>query len=195
MTKAETEAENLSSSLRSFGGFKEEDLLYFDKAESQLAWLHIARCWWEDFEEREQAVRCIALAEELAAEMATVPNWVEVAKMWVRVMGEPKEAQRCVAEAERLLEEQTAQEYIMLAEGVAVLGDPELPLQYLDKAESLIDELSDWSAIAFTWEELGYFDRAERANNIWEYLAEKADMDVYRVNGGFGRYVPGEGPY
>ena len=78
-------------------------------------------------------------AEELAAELSTISQWVEVAKVWMRVMGEPGEARRCVAEAEKLLEKQTAQEYIMLAEGVAVLGDPELPVQYLDKAESLID--------------------------------------------------------
>ena len=196
MTMAENEAEHCRSSMRAFDQFDEDTLTYFDKAESQLGWLHIARCWWEDFEERQQALRCVARAEELAAKMSTIPNWVEVAKLWVRVMGEPGEARRCVAEAEKLLETHTAQEYITLAEGVAVTGDPELPVQYLDKAESLVEELSDWSAIAFTWEELGYFDRAERANNISEYLSSKVIQDEYLANrGGYGRYVPGEGPY
>ena len=195
MRRGEEEADRVRSSMRAFDQFDEDTLRFFDKAESQLAWLHVARCWWEDFDERRQALRCLARAEELATEMNTIPNWVEVAKVWMRVMREPGEARRCVAEAEKHMEKHTAQEYIMLAEGVAVLGDPELPSQYLDKAESLINELSDWSAIAYTWEELGYLDRAERANNIWEYLHEKTDMDDYGVNGGYGRYVPGEGPY
>ena len=196
MTMAEKEAENVRSSMRAFDQFDEETLQYFDRAESQLGWLHIARCWAEDFEERQQALRCVAKGEELAAEMSTIPNWVEVAKFWMRIMGEPGEARRCVAEVERLLEKHTAQEYIMLAEGVAALGDPELPVQYLDRAESLIEELSDWSAIAYTWEEMGYSDRAERANNIWEYLASKVSQEEYMANGGgYGRYIPGDGPY
>ena len=196
MAKAETTAEELRSSMRAFQQFDEETLRYFDRAESQLAWLHIAKCWAVDHENRQHALRCVTRAEELAAELSTISQWVEVAKVWMRVMGEPGEARRCVAEAEKLLEKQTAQEYIMLAEGVAVLGDPELPVQYLEKAESLIDELSDWSAIAFTWEELGYFDRAERANNISEYLSSKVTQEEYFANGGgYGRYLPGEGPY
>ena len=177
MAKAEGKAEDVRSSLRSFGGFDEDDLGYFDKAEYQLGWLHIAKVWAVDHENRQQALRCLARAEELADDMSTTTNWVEVAKVWMRVMGDPGEAHRCVAEAERLIEEPDVRDYIDLAEGVAVVGDPELPVQYLDKAESLIDELSDWSAIAFTWEELGYFDRAERANNIGEYLSSKVSQE------------------
>ena len=196
MGRAEEAAETLRSSMRSSEQFEEETLRYFDKAESQLAWLHIAQCWWENFEKPRQARRCIVRAEELAAEMSTIHNWIEVAKFWMRIMGEPREARRCVAKAESLIKEQSARECIMLAEGVAVLGDPELPVQYLDRAESLIDELSDWSAIAYTWEELGYFDRADRANKIWEYLNSKVSEEEYMGNGGgYGRYVPGEGPY
>ena len=196
MAKAEGEAEKVRSSLRAFDQFDEETLRYFDKAESQLGWLHIAKCWAVDFDERRQALRCIGRAEELASEMATTTNWVEVAKVWSRVMGDPGEARRCVAEAERSLERHSAHEYIMLAEGLAVLGDPELPVDYLDRAETLIDELSGWSAIAYTWEGLGYFDRAERANNIWEYLAAKVSEEEYMANGGgYGLYVAGEGPY
>ena len=196
MSKAEEDAENVRSMLRSFEEFDEETLRYFDKAESRLAWVHIARCWVEDLENRQQGRRCLARAEELVAEISDIDSWVDMAKFWMRVMGEPGEARRCVAEAEKRLDNHTAQEYIMLAEGVAVLGDPELPVRYLDRAESLIDELSDWSAIAFTWEELGYFDRAERANNIWEYLSSKVSQEEYLANGGgYGRYVPGEGPY
>ena len=104
MGRAEEDADGIHSSMRFFDQFDEETLRYFDRAESQLAWLHIAGCWWEDFEERRQALRCLARAESLAAEMATIPNWVEVGKVWMRVMGEPGEARRCVEEAAKLLE-------------------------------------------------------------------------------------------
>ena len=184
MSKAEEEARNVRSLLHAFEEFDEEALRYFDKVESQSGWLHIARCWMEGLENLQQARRCLARAEELADEMSNIPNWVAVAKFWMRVMGEPGEAQRCVAEAERLIEKHTAREYIMLAEGLAVMGDPEVTVQYLDKAESLIEELSDWSDIAYTWEELGYFDRAERANYIWEYLGSKVYEGQYLANCG-----------
>ena len=128
MAKAEEEAEKVRSSLRSFEQFDEEALQYFDKAESQLGWLHIAKCWVVDFDDRQQAIRCIGRAEKLASEMAATTNWVEVAKVWSRVMGDPSEARRCVAEAESLLERHTAHEYIMLAEGLAALGDLQLPV-------------------------------------------------------------------
>ena len=77
MGRAEEAADNLKSSMHAFDQFDEETLLYFDRAESQLGWLHIARCWREDFDERQQALRCIAKAEELAKVMSTTTNWVE----------------------------------------------------------------------------------------------------------------------
>lgn len=196
MQKASNIAASYKSAMRAYPQFDEATLQYFDQSESMHCWLYIAQIWVNEFEQREQGLRCAAKAESIAADLSDIPQWVEVAKFWMRVMGQPEQARRCVAEAEKTLSDATPQSYISLAEGVAVLGDPELPVQYLDKAESLIEELSDWSLIKYTWEELGYFDRAERADNIWEYLASKVTEEEYIANGGgYGKYAPGDGPY
>lgn len=196
MQKAENIASNFQSSMRAYQQFDEATLQYFDQAESQICWLYLAQTWHQELRQRQPALRCAAQAEAIAAAISNIPQWVAVAKFWMRTMGEPAQARRCVAEAEKTLSDPTPQSYISLAEGVAVLGDPDLPVQYLDQAESLIEELSDWSLIKYTWEDLGYFDRAERADNIWEYLASKTTEEEYLANGrGYGRYTPGDGPY
>ena len=196
MAEAESKAAIHKSTMRgSSFQFTDDALQYFDRAETQLCWLWIARCWATELGRRDEALRCAAKAEEIAIEMSGSVTWIHVAKFWMNDMGQPEEGLRCVTEAENTITDPKAFDYMMLAEGVAAMGDPELPVRYLDKAESSIDELSDWSAIKYIWEELGYFDRAERADKIWEYLHDKADMEDYMVNGGYGRYVPGEGPY
>lgn len=196
MQKTYALVENHQSSLRMHSKFDEETLRYFEKSESMQCWLYIAQIWARELGEREPGLHCAAKAEEIAADLSNIPHWAEVAKFWMRVMGQPEQARRCVAEAEKTLIDHTPQSYISLAEGVAAIGDPELPVQYLDKAESLIEELADWSIIKYTWEELGYLDLAERADNIWEYLAAKVTDAEYIANGGgYGRYAPGDGPY
>lgn len=196
MQKAENIAANFQSSMRIYQQFDEPTLQYFDQAESQICWLYLAQTWHQELNQRQPALRCAAQAEAIAARLSNIPQWIEVAKFWMRTMSEPQQARRCIAEAEKTLTEPTPQSYISLAEGVAALGDPHRPVQYLDKAESLIEELSDWSAIKYTWQDLGYFDRAERADNIWEYLASKITEAEYIANGGgYGRYRPGDGPY
>lgn len=196
MRRAYNIAANFQSSIRAYLPSDEATLRYFDQSESMLSWLYIAQIWATELKQRELGLRCAAKAEAIAADLSSIPQWVEVAKFWMRAMGDPEQARRCVAEAEKTLNDPTPQSYISLAEGVAILGDPDLPVQYLDKAESLIEELSDWSLIKYTWEELGYFDRAERADHIWEYLAAKITEEQYIANGGgYGKYAPGDGPY
>ena len=192
MAEAERKAVTVRSSLRETGQFDEKALQYFDVSTSFRCWLFVGECWVNEFRDREQAVRCAVKAEDIATDLS---SWVGLVQFWMKPMGEPEQGRRCMTEDEKRINRISAFDYALLAEGAAALGDPNLPVQYLDKAESLIDEISDWSAICYTWEELGYWDRADRAWAISDYLHEKIDMDDYMVNGGYGRYVPGEGPY
>ena len=196
MAKAEQEAESHSSSMRNFKQFDQKTLLYFDRAGAQLCWLYIAHCWARELGQIDEAVRCARKAEEIADELAGIPTWVSVASFWMNDAGGEEEARRCIAEAEKKIRDGNAGDYMVLARGIATLGDPDLPVQYLDKAELAIEELSDWDAVRLVWEELGYLERAERAQKIADYLDTKVTMEEYLASGGgHGRYVPGEGPY
>ena len=161
---------------------------HYGKAESQLGWLYIAKTWFEDWDSWDEATRCLKRAEELAADMATIQGWVEVARLWMRVLEEPNETLRCVAEAEMLPESNTAQDFISLAEGRALTGQPELAGEYLDRAESLAFEPSEWSAIASVWQGLGYWDRAERAEDSSSVASDEEPV-IYRDSK--GRFISG----
>ena len=166
---------------------------HYGKAESQLGWLFIAKFWSDNLDDQEEALRCLNMAEDLAAEMATIAGWVEVAKLWMRVLEEPEEARRCVAEAEKLPDRDTAKDYTSLAQGIALIGQTELAVKYLDKAESLAIEPSERSAIASVWKGLGYHDRAEKVDRMGEssYSRESdGEPAIYRDSK--GPYVSGK---
>ena len=123
--------------------------------------------------------------------MSTILGWVEAAKLWVRVLEQPGEARRCVAEAEKLPAGNNSRDYTSLAEGLVLIDQTDLAVEYLEKAESLVAELSEWSTIASAWIGLECYDRAERA--IGEGSSSKLSDDepvVYRDSK--GRYVRGE---
>ena len=144
------------------------------KAESQMSWLYTAKSSFEDLDSMDDAVHCLEKAEELA---------VELAKLWARAMVENGQDRRCVSEAETLLDRHAADDYLSLAEGTVLWGDPELMAKYLDEAESLTNILSGWSAIASNWRKLGYSARGARVLENGECAACKLPEEsalVYR---------------
>lgn len=195
MQDAEEAAEAVRSSLWFLDGLDEEDIEGHDKAECQRALLYVARCWLTDWGNREEAVRCVRRAEELAAEMQTVWGWVEVAKFWSIVMRQPDKSRPFLVRAESAEGVATLYASVQLAEAAAALGDTELMVQYLDRAEKNIEELSDWQSIRYHWEDFGHLDRADRAYRIWQYMASRVSAKDYLENGGHGRYAAEDGPY
>ena len=166
---------------------------YYGKPESQLGWLFIAKVWFEDWEKRDEALRCLGKAEELAVDMATISGWVEVAKVWAREIGDTGEAGRCLDEALMLPGDHSLKDCVLLAEGSVLLGKTESAREYLEKAESLANEPSDWETISLVWLKLGSPERADKAEEIAERLASGDSMDTPKYfRDSKGRYVSGD---
>ena len=196
MTMAENEAENCRSSMRAFDQFDEDTLTYFDKAESQLGWLHIARCWWEGLRTTPAGASLRGQGGRARGRDVDHPQLGRGGQALGKGDGRTRGGPPLRGRGREASGKTHSPRVHHAGRGSCRHGRPGTAGAILGQGRVPYRRTLGLECHRLHLEELGYFDRAERANNISEYLSSKVTQDEYLASGGgHGRYVPGEGPY